>query len=268
MRQRLHLTVTGNFLRLVATQPRRPWADMLHVMRGSTRTGPEASRQVLYSDAPFTPELLIDGLGQLIESAFTASELHGAELAVELGLAYARLGVLRLSGTAAAGGLEAYASAWAEQTWHIDAVSQVVRAERLPRQDALLVSCVDRAVFDVLAQFARDRELRFVSCQPAALAQLDQLPSASAGDSVLAWTEPAVVAARAPVVQLVHCRSGHMQAIWRGWLSPPTKDDTEDAALDGALRRFIAAQHLSASTPVHIAGWDRGPAMTNEGVIA
>src|SRR5438105_775243 len=136
----------------------------------------------------------------------------GLDLEVQLGLEHARIGLMVLEDVAAtaltAGARETYAQAWAAQMLHLDAATQIVRWQILADPHKLLISCVDRGVFETLSAFAGQHGLRFASCRPAVLyaiaAQRDATAESepTAGLTVL-WTESGADAARSNSVQLL-----------------------------------------------------------------
>lgn len=177
--------------------------------------------------------------------------LNGADLEVHLGLAHARLGLLLLADahtTTITSDLgEVYAKAWVGQMWGIDPASQIIRWQVLEDKQKLLVSCVDRQVFEGLEAFSRRHSIQFVSCKPALLTamseyvrQNDDAKSSATGATTLIWTEASTTARRSNVVQLLRYEGGQLQALWRGWLTAPTSLDGTDDALQGAVRRFLA----------------------------
>lgn len=184
-----------------------------------------------------------------------AAPLMGRNLEVHLGLSYTRLGLLFLTDarattiTTRVG--DAYTKAWVGQMWHIDPAGQVIRWQVLENKQCLLVSCVDRQVFDELEAFSHRHGMRFTSCKPALLTALSAFERRAnvakdpvAGATTLVWTEASSSARRSSVVQLARYDGAQLQALWRGWLTPPASLDGPDHVLEGAIRRF-SARHQS-----------------------
>jgi len=201
--------------------------------------------------------------------------LAGVGFEVQLGLSHARLGLLTLADTQAASpsssACDAYTQAWVKQMWHLDPATQVIRWEVLDDAQKLLISCIDRPVFDLLEAFSRRHGLRFVSCKPAVLCALDS-PTQQGPDSqptalegmTLVWTEAGANAKRTSNVQLLRFKGAQLASIWRGWVPPPMADSTDDA-LEGALRRFQAHHLAQAGDGLRCLHW---PAISAESAVS
>lgn len=206
--------------------------------------------------------------------------LQVGDMEVELGATHSRLGLMHLA-NAGAGAANRHpknvmASAWVRQIWNIDPATQVMRWRAFGIDSTkLLVSCIDRQVFNDLEGFARQHGLRFTSCLPAlskafpCIGVPDHPTSQLSGiNGTLVWTEASDTLPRAPLVQLVRLEGGQPQAFWRGWLAPPLSSDTTDVALQGAVRRFHAFCKLPPAEPVRTHRWPETSAFSPASNVA
>lgn len=270
MRDQLSLALTGEVLTLTLSQAERPrvWSARLRSLLN------RAPSQVHSDGARAANKLVITRpVGQLsvtLEEAWTTLKKQGTQassaldFSVQLGLAHARLGLLSLpeeSGMPARPvALDAYVQAWVRQMWGMDPASQIIRWDRLEHESGILMSCIDRSVYDELETFTQRHGLRFVSCKPAVLSALElSAPTgeSDAASSVIIWTEPSAAARRSPLVQLLHCHGSQPKALWRGWLPAPDAIDESDNDLHGALRRFMTAGKLPMDAPAIFMQWDQ-----------
>lgn len=189
--------------------------------------------------------------------------LNGLQFEVRLGLDHARIGLMVLedvAATALSGGTrEAYAQAWVKQMLHLDPDTQVIRWQVMADARKLLISCVDRPVFETLRDLALEHRLRFVSCRPAVLSaigaqqEVKAASKASRGLTVV-WTEAGVDAVRSQSVQLLRFEGARLSSAWRGWVPSSPDSNGGDEALEGATHRFLAhnlAQPDDAVSHVH-----------------
>ena len=198
-------------------------------------------------------------LGQLLNLAMAelktlhATEPVAVEFDVQLGLSHSQVGLMPLediSGRAlAADKCEAYARAWVRQMLRLDPDNQVIRWEILGEAQGLLISCVDRHLFEVLKDFSARYGLRFIGCRPALMPAISAHASEfrrgiTACDMTLVWTEGGAGAQRASAVQLMRFGDGRLRSTWRGWVPPSADGRGNDSALDGAIRRFRAMNRI------------------------
>jgi hypothetical protein len=196
--------------------------------------------------------------------------LKSTELVVQVGLTHARLGMMRIAQSDRTAlrksDVDEYVHAWVQQVWAVSLKSQVVRWDRSANEDTVLVSCIDRSVFQVLDDFSKRHSLKFSSCIPAVLHLLQETEVATTSDalavqdsgkhaSTIAWTEHHSTQARSSLVQLVHVEDKHPVAMWRGWIPPETKDNAFDAPLQGAIHRFLSAISRPIDGPVIHSRW-------------
>jgi hypothetical protein len=218
-------------------------------------------------------------LGAQLEQAFSGLQrtcqrsLGGAQLQVQLGLGHARIGLIELTdvsaGTRAGGNLETYAQAWVRQMLHLDPSRYIIRHQVIGNGDRLLVSCIERWLYDVLADFCKQQGLRFASCRPAVLSVVAPnrgLPRQSKAPvpKTIVWTEVATAAARSSRVQLLGFDGAHLVSSWRGWI-PAAGEGHPDSALEGAIRRFQAACKIPGDAVVRRIHW---PPMAPDGQSA
>lgn len=286
MKQTLVLTLTGEQVTLEVVKPAA--APGLRGFRGAfLRLRKLASPSTTLERvacvehlAQITSDSLPSALEQvwtLLRNTYSAS-VDGSGFEVHVGLAHARLGLLVLADTGAkpltASALDAYAKAWVRQMWDIDPTTQIIKWQALEDKNKLLISCVDRQVFDGLAAFSHRHSLQFVSCKPALLTALktynDEKKTARSnaaitGATTLVWTEASSLATRSSVVQLLRYEGAHLQALWRGWLTPPIAPDGPDDVLDGAIRRFLASNNAQPGDTLRRHHW---PALTSGSSIS
>lgn len=277
MRAQLLLALTGDQLALTLSQPAQPrgWGARLRTLLRTRRLPAQATAARPAATTQLTVDLTTGPLTETLEPAWSALQKQLAQtpeeldLSVQLGLAHARLGLLQLaeeSGTPTkAAAIEGYAKAWIQQMWGMDPATQIIRWDRVENSSAILISCIDHAVFDELQAFSRRRGLRFVSCKPAVLNALEsphpstgkkhKAATESARETTIVWTEPSSSDRRASLVQLLHCTGSQPKALWRGWLPTPASSDEPDEALHGAIRRFRAASRLPENTPLEFMHW-------------
>jgi hypothetical protein len=218
--------------------------------------------------ASITPDTLVSVLEQALTTLRTTykAPLRQCSLEVHLGLAHVRLGLMVLTdphtAAPAPSVCETYTKAWVREMWDIDPAHQVLRWQLLEDAQRVLISSVDRRIYDHLDGFTRKHGMRFVSCKPALLSTLktymqqvgSPTPSISKG-MTLVWTEAAPNARRANNVQLLHYENAQIQSLWRGWLPPPTTIDGADGALNGAIRRFQAYCKIPIADTVQYYHW-------------
>jgi hypothetical protein len=210
---------------------------------------------------------LVPALERSIASiAHSASKpVDGWDLEVKLGLAFARLAVLPLEGVSpSATILSGVARAWVAERLHLDPAAQELRW-RMMDDHHLLVYCAPKSVLAMFNDLARRRNLRLSSFLPAALEELlrrtRQRPQRGQPASrVLVWTESAEAHGRIAPVHLFHLRRRQLCTDWRGWLPPPAANEGGDAALAGAVTRFLAANGAVSATVEH-AHWPLVPAL-------
>jgi hypothetical protein len=154
---------------------------------------------------------------------------------------------------------EAYAQAWVMQMLHLNPATQIIRSQSLADAHKMLISCVDRTVFDALQTFSQRHGLRFASCRPAVLSALtgprgagNQSENALAALTVV-WTEPGAETARGNCIQLLRFKDRQLTASWRGWA--PLVTEGPDAALEGALKRFQARHAADTGDVVKHLHW-------------
>ena len=207
----------------------------------------------------FTADVLRPQLEQAMEQlqAVHSGPLSGLDLEVQLGLDHARIGLMMLGDVSATAlssdARETYARAWVKQMLHLDPETQLVRWQILADAHKLLISCVDRRVFEVLSDFALQHRLRFASCRPAVLSAVSPEREAPAGLTVV-WTEAGAGASRSGSVQLLRFEGNQLSSAWRGW-APCASADGNDDALEGAVRRFHARNNASAAEIVRRLHW-------------
>jgi len=193
------------------------------------------------------PDALHFSLEEAVSRLRTTYEgpLKGLDLEVRLGMAHARIGLMTLDDMTATSltstARETYIAAWIPQMLHLDPQTQVVRWQILSDAHKVLISCVDRAVFDELQDFSHLHGLRFMSCRPAVLSAIEHGESAVGKSNAtepwtVVWTEAGAGARRSSSVQLLRLRGRQLWATWRGWIPFSPHDD--DTALEGAIRRF------------------------------
>ncbi|WP_143762912.1 hypothetical protein [Ramlibacter tataouinensis] len=220
-----------------------------------TQAGPVQGSS-LCSEAAFNARNLPPALERLLTPQEGGFGLADMELAVQVGLTHSRLGLMRTSMAVAATDRDEYVRAWIRQMWSIDPASQITRWAKVGRDQDLLVSGVDRAVFECIDAFASRTGMRFVSCRPAALSMLEMHgSSATSNDQLFVWTEPAHNAPRTELVMLTHGRGDHLRAVWRGWIPASERDE----ALAGAVARFAAAHAITPDVAIHQVHWDDCP---------
>lgn len=276
MPPQLLLALSGDQLTLTLNQPAQPrgWRTRLRTLLSNRRLPAQTLPQRPDADTQLSVALPDGLLAETLETAWSTLQKKRAqahqrlELSVQLGLAHARLGLLQLgeenSVPTKAVAIDSYAKAWIQQMWSVDPATQIIRWDRVGNGSSILISCINRSIFDDLQAFSRRHGLRFVSCRPAVLNALESLnPSVrkskaateSSGEITIIWTESSSSAKRASLVQLLHCTGIQPKALWRGWLPTPAPSDEPDEALRGAIRRFVAANRLTANTPLEFMHW-------------
>lgn len=285
MRLHLSLALYGDHLSLFMgeIESREGWGGSLRALlrRDATqRQANVAAGGARGVPTQFSTELTPGTLGAALEQAWTAVAARhpqagkNTDFSVQLGLAHARLGLVPLvkegSTHPSKEAVDSYLRAWVEQMWSLDPATQIIRWEATEAGDQVLISCIESGVYEELESFSHRHGLRFVSCTPAVLSaarpgppQPRSGPSAatqSAESAVTVWSEPSSAGQRIPLVQLIHHLGAQPQALWRGWL-PPTHEsrDAPDVAIQGALRRFLAANKLPMSTAVKWRHWKHQP---------
>lgn len=290
MRFLLSLALYSDHLSLFMSEAdsRGGWGAALRALlrRGASQRQPTnasigASTQL---SVEFAPEKLSIALEQAWSTATTKhpQAVKNADLSVHLGLAHARLGLLPL---VEEGGphltkeaIDSYVQAWVGQMWSLDPATQVIRWEVTDAGDHALISCINRDVYRELESFAHRHDLRFFSCTPAVLSamRLAAPPSRrgssaakQSGESVITvWSEPTSTGQRASLVQLIHHIGSKPQALWRGWLPAQESSSAPEDALQGALRRFMVACKLPASTGVEWVHWRYQPSVPARSGVA
>lgn len=274
MAQKLVLTLTGEHLALELMNPvtTHGFHGLLGRFARFRQSAPVAVPPGQVTRVDVSMQIVAGSLDNALEHAWGelkkthAASLYGGDLEVHLGLAHARLGLLLLADahtTTITSDLGAvYAKAWVGQMWGIDPASQIIRWQALEDKQKLLISCVDRQIFEGLEAFSRRHSIQFVSCKPALLTamseygrQSDDAKSSATGATTLIWTETSATARRSDVVQLLRYEGGQLQALWRGWLTAPTSLDGTDDALQGAVRRFLAWHQGSLGDVVRYQHW-------------
>jgi hypothetical protein len=181
-------------------------------------------------------------------SAKPGQSMVGADLEAQLGLDHSYIGMMSLADvpatTLTSATLSSYARAWIAQMLHLDPATQIVRQRILNDPRKVLISCVDRAVFEVLQNFSLQHKLRFRSCRPAVLSIVTAEQEAGQGATdqsgrTVVWTELDANGHRTNRVQLVRLVGKELAAAWRGWVPAP-EGDAADAQLEAAVRRFEA----------------------------
>lgn len=259
MAQKLVLTLTGEHLTLEVVNPAaaHSFRGLWRQLAGFRQSAPVIALPERAARIDLSVQMTAGSLDNALEQAWEglrkihAASLDGSNFEVHLGLTHTRLGLLFLADahlasiTSRVG--DAYTQAWVGQMWNIDPASQIIRWQMLENRQKLLISCVDRQLFEGLEAFSRRHSIRFASCKPALLTALNEVDRQSdiAGDSAtgattLIWTEASITARRSSVVQLLRYEGAQLQALWRGWVTPPTSSDGPDDALQGAIRRFLA----------------------------
>jgi hypothetical protein len=199
-------------------------------------------------------------------NSVSRSTLKGAACEATLGLSFSRVGVLALATDSQAvlnaktG--EALAAAWVGHHWAVHPSSQVIRWQGLDKDQKLLVSCIDRPVFEQLDEFTRQQGLRFTRCTPALMTGIKAFASrrhltdpAQPAHRILAWTEAAGTTRRSNPVQLLRFKGHQLEAVWRGWLTAPLSLTTPDLELDGAIQRFCIHHKAPQGEPVSRQHW-------------
>ncbi len=259
MTHKLVLTLTGEHLALevLKSAPAHRFHGLLGQLARFRQPAPAPLPSERVARVDVSESMTAASLPAVLESALIslktmyAPSVNGLNLEVHLGLSHTRLGLLFLadantsSVTASVG--DAYTKAWVGQMWNVDPATQVIRWQVLGNKQKLLISCVDRQVFDGLDAFSRQHGLRFASCKPALLTalnnheqQIEASNTSTMGAATLVWTEASSTARRSGLVQLLRYEGAQLQALWRGWLTPPESMEGPDDALEGAIRRFMA----------------------------
>jgi hypothetical protein len=248
----LHLDLGGSWIRARLLRP-RGWYG------GATDCLFEARRPANGTEAPLGEALR----GLLTEIAATGAQVRGARLRVELGMAHACVGLMRVAdgvgSRLAASTLHTYVTAWAQQTLHRDPAAHIMRWQVSRDPHHVLVTCVSRSTFDTLTAFADEHGLRFDRCVPAVVNAIRTARPRPA--HTLVWTE-GLGQRRDPSVQLLRLDRGQVHATWRGW-APASKSDAEDPQLQGALARFSARYGNSeGGQDIHVQWPDKQAGMT------
>ena len=264
MKASLALSVTSTHLHAELLRP-VPATGLRGILRSIPFVGTQAgtlAREVI-ARATLTRTLSADALRPQLDQAMAQLQtshdgpLGGLDLEVQLGLDHARIGLMMLGEVSAtalsADAREAYAQAWVKQMLHLDPATQMIRWQILADAHMLLISCVDRRVFEVLSDFALQHRLRFASCRPAVLSAVSSEREATA-DLTVVWTEAGTGPLRSGSVQLLRFEGGQLSSTWRGWAPCPAADGADDA-LEGAVRRFHARNNASATENVKRMQW-------------
>jgi hypothetical protein len=210
------------------------------------------------------PEYMGPEFDQLISQlkAKSVLPLAGVDLEVQLGLDHSHIGLMTLADAAAtslsSAALASYAQAWVGQMLHLDPATQIVRQRILADPRKVLISCIDRAVFDALHEFSSRHGLRFKSCRPAVLSAIatEQAGSSAQNGRTVVCTDWDADGARSNRIQLLRFDGNELVAAWRGWV-PALLSVGTDTQLEGAIRRFnahIAARFTDAQIQLHRPG--------------
>ena len=266
MKPRLALSLTGARLVLEVLQPAaapgiRSLLQQL-LPSSSAPSGTGRPHEVM-ARVELTARMTKDAARSRIEQALSdlratyPASLGGLNLEVQLGLDHAQIGVMVLEDVSAtslaSSTCEAYTRAWVQQMLHLDPDTQVVRWQILADTRKLLISCIDRRVFEALDDACQQHGLRFVSCRPAVLSALSG--PATPDGLIIVWTEATAGAARSSAVQLMHLGGKQVSSTWRGWLPPPSGSDGPDHELEGAIRRFQAHHAANGAESVNRVHW-------------
>jgi hypothetical protein len=254
MKPELVLSLTGTHLVLQAPGAGAAAGSLgsLLARLGRRRRG-DVSRQApprMVLPVSEAPEALRYQLQDALDSLRAQHQVQLARLnlRVRLGLAYAHVGVMTLTGESTGAPnfatCKSYTDAWVKQMLHLEPGTQVIRWQVLEGARKLLISCVDRHVLQMLKDVCGVHGLRFVSCRPAVLDAMTTRQDVAqrhlaAGGATLAWIEPGNGAQRASTVQLLGFDGRQVVSAWRGWLPPPAPGaEGADDQLEGAIRRF------------------------------
>jgi hypothetical protein len=197
--------------------------------------------------ADLLPAAIEQALGEMKAEGHAA--IRGIELVVQLGLAHAWIGLMvlkEMSATALTSSAhEAFTQAWVSQMLHLDPETQIIRSQILSDARTLLISCVDRNIFQSLQESALEHKLRFTSCRPAVMSaiasrkiEVVKKGRAAGTDATVVWMEAGLGDSRVSTVQLLHFRGNQLHSTWRGWVPPAAPIQAHDVALEGAVRRF------------------------------
>lgn len=273
MKLKLALSLTGGHLVLELQRPATAGGvpgllrSLLPVGRSRSGSAPHEVAARVELAASISHEMLRSRIEQALSEvrATYSGSLGGLDLEVQLGLDHAQIGVMVLEAISAtslaSSTCEAYTRAWVQQMLHLDPETQVIRWQILADARKLLISCIDRHVFDALNDASLQHGLRFVSCRPAVLSAVSEARKVAEDDLAarraltIAWTEAAAGASRSSSVQLLRFEGKQVSSSWRGWLPSPSRTDVSDNTLEGAIRRFQAQNLAEAGEAVKRLHW-------------
>lgn len=181
--------------------------------------------------------------------------LGRARVEVQLGLAHANFGLLRLPDTDARTlsfeAQKTYVQAWVRSMLHLEPTTQLVRWQVQADGKRMLVSCISGEIFETLQAFCSDHQMIFASCVPAALAVASERRERS--PATVVWTE-GLESRREGRVQMLRFDDQGLSATWRGWI-PASPTISGDEELQAAARRFQASQGEEAAAGVRHLHW-------------
>lgn len=256
MRHRAVLYVTGDAA-VLAVAPRPGLrAQLVRFFRRGRRASSElsAEQDVLHTwtQPAASPELISNALERLFQAASERLDLLGADLEVQIGLRYCRLGLLRAPGVRPSR-IDQVAESWAREQFRLGASPVILRWEPLSQEGSYMVSCVDRSIFEAIQARATSMEMPLVSCRPAALSLLHRyIARRKSPPLVMAWTEPLMHGGRYATTQFFEVADGALTREWRGWV--PFAATAGDTLLSGAILRFLSMT-TDPSTQSSIEQW-------------
>jgi hypothetical protein len=199
----------------------------------------------------------LDSLLAAFASMCGREHLHGLAFEVRLGLDFARVGLMTVEGlvgtSSGDAAMQSYVDAWVRHMLRLEPGSQVTRWQLLADRRNLLISCIDRGVFDALQALATRQGMRLTSCRPAMLSMAPGGAGRNAAGT-LVFTEPGRQSHRSSLVQMMQFDRGQLVRTWRGWL-PFAMPSAIDTPLDSAVRRFNATPAGTPGFPVEHVHW-------------
>lgn len=258
MRERAVLYVAGDAAVLHVAPRQGVRAQLVRYLKGARGASGLFNAQGgglhTWTEAAASPENIPKALERLVQAASERPSLRGADLDVQIGLRYCRLGLLHAPGVRRSL-IDRLAHSWAHERFRLGASPVILRWEALAQEGSYLVSCVDRTIFEAIEACATSMGMSLASFRPAALNALQgHLSRRKSPPLVMAWTEPSMHCGRYGTTQFFEIAGGALTREWRAWMPSDAGSEEPDPLLSGAICRFLSMT-TDASTQSSIERW-------------
>lgn len=214
------------------------------------------------NDDPFAG--IVNAGMQAIQALRTrvSTDLDGCGINVRVGMSLASISIVPLDfsvgSTPSDRHLKLIAQGVVLEALGADAPTQQVRYEVQADNEHFCVVALGASLLSSIQAMCETQRLKFASCQPAIVEQLDREMAASArgrDTRTLVWTELDASGKRHALVNFLRIASGSVVNAWRTVVPTLLENAGSDQSLKASTDRFLIATGVAEDEPVVVCAW-------------